>query len=94
MLPGFDQYLLGPGTSDEHLVPAARRAAVSRQNGWISPVLVFGGVVSGTWDVDGDRLRIGWFREMGRPPASAIDAEVGRLSTILDRALRVTIDLV
>jgi Winged helix DNA-binding domain len=94
LLPGFDQYVMGPGTSDGHIVPAARRAAVSRQSGWISPVLVFGGVVSGTWDVDGDRLRIGWFRETGRPPASAIAAEVGRLSAILDRALRVTIDLV
>ena len=47
LLPGFDQYVLGPGTADGHVVPTARRAAVSRQAGWISPVVVAGGVVSG-----------------------------------------------
>src|SRR5207247_8495138 len=29
LLPGFDQYVMGPGTGDAHVVPAARRAAVS-----------------------------------------------------------------
>src|SRR5881628_3807610 len=29
LLPGFDQYVLGPGTEDGHVVPPARRAAVS-----------------------------------------------------------------
>jgi hypothetical protein len=58
LLPGFDQYVLGPGTGDGHVVPAARRADVSRQSGWISPVVVAGGVVRGTWDLDGDQVRI------------------------------------
>ncbi|MGH2489162.1 MAG: winged helix DNA-binding domain-containing protein, partial [Candidatus Limnocylindria bacterium] len=40
LLPGFDQYVLGPGTADGHVVPGARRAAVSRPAGWISPVVV------------------------------------------------------
>jgi hypothetical protein len=30
-------------------VPVSRRAAVSRQAGWISPVVLVGGVVCGTW---------------------------------------------
>ena len=67
LLPGFDQYVLGPGTADGHVVPAARRAAVSRQAGRISPVVVAGGVVSGTWTLDHDRVRVAWFREAGRP---------------------------
>ena len=91
LLPGFDQYVLGPGTGDGHVVPAARRAAVSRQSGWISPVVVAGGVVRGTWELDGDEARIAWFEESGRPPRRALQGEVGRLSSILGRDLRLAI---
>ena len=88
LLPGFDQYVLGPGTGDGHVTPTSRRAEVSRQSGWISPVVVVGGVVCGTWELDGDHARVAWFKEAGRPPRSALRAEVARLSTILDRELR------
>lgn len=88
LLPGFDQYVLGPGTGDGRVTPTSRRAAVSRQSGWISPVVVAGGVVSGTWELDGDRLRVTWFGEAGRPPRTALREEVTRLSAILDRELR------
>jgi len=93
LLPRFDQYVLGPGREDGHVVPAARRAAVSRQSGWISPVVVAGGIVKGTWDLDGDHVRVGWFKEAGKPPRSEIRAEVERLSSILDRGLRTAISL-
>ena len=88
LLPGFDQYVLGPGTGDGRVVPTSRRAAVSRQSGWISPVVVVGGGVHGTWELDGDLVRVAWFREAGRPPRTALRAEVARLSSILDRDLR------
>jgi Winged helix DNA-binding domain len=88
LLPGFDQYVLGPGTKDGHVVPAARRSAVSRQAGWISPVVVAGGRVSGTWELDGTNVEVAWFDESGRPPKRALQAEVTRLSTVLDRDLR------
>jgi hypothetical protein len=91
LLPGFDQYVLGPGTSDAHVVPAMRRALVSKQAGWISPVVVAGGVVSGTWELDGDRVRIAWFREAGRQPRALLEAEVARLASMLDRDLRATV---
>lgn len=93
LLPGFDQYVLGPGTGDGHVVPTARRAAVSRQAGWISPVVVAGGVVSGTWELDGDDLRVAWFSESGPPPRNALDAEVMRLSSIVGRELRAIVGL-
>jgi hypothetical protein len=93
LLPGFDQYVLGPGTADGHVVPAGRRAAVSRQSGWISPVVVSGGVVCGTWELERDQVRIVWFREAGRPPRNALEAEVARLSSILDRDLRAAMSL-
>lgn len=91
LLPGFDQYVLGPGTGDGHVVPKARRAAVSKQSGWISPVVVAGGVVCGTWELDGGQVRVAWFREAGQVPRKALEAEVARLSVILDRGLRAAI---
>jgi winged helix DNA-binding protein len=93
LLPGFDQYVLGPGTGDGHVVPTARRAAVSRQSGWISPVVVVGGVVCGTWELDCDQVRVAWFGETGRPPRNALRAEVTRLSSILDRDLQPMISI-
>lgn len=91
LLPGFDQYVLGPGTADGHVVAAARRAAVSKQSGWIAPVVVAGGVVCGTWELDGDQLRINWFKEAGGRPEKALQAETARISSILDRGLEMTI---
>lgn len=88
LLPGLDQYVLGPGTDDGHVIAPRRRTAVSRQSGWIAPIVVRGGVVAGTWDLDGGAVRVDWFTEAGRPPVSALKAEVARLATILDRELR------
>ena len=88
LLPGFDQYVLGPGTEDGYVLPSNRRHAVSRQSGWIAPVVVAGGVVSGTWAVDGEHLRVEWFREAGRPPRTRIGDEVERMAGILGRTLR------
>jgi DNA glycosylase AlkZ-like len=88
LLPGFDQYVLGPGTADGRVVPTPRRSAVSRQAGWISPVVVVGGMVSGTWELDGDMVQIAWFKEAGKLPGKAVQAEVMRLSSILVRELR------
>src|SRR5439155_27056596 len=34
LLGGFDQYVLGPGTDDGHVISAGRRSAVSKQAGW------------------------------------------------------------
>ncbi len=87
LLPGFDEYVLGPGTDDGRVVASARRGAVSRQSGWISPVIVAGGLVRGTWELDVGTIRIGWFVESGRVPRAAIGAEVERLAAILGRDL-------
>ena len=94
LLSGFDQYVLGPGTGDAHVVPSTRRAAVSRQSGWISPVVVRGGVVSGTWELGDEEARIAWFRESGRAPQKRLRAEVERVAAIVGRDLRASISLV
>ena len=92
LLPGFDQWVLGPGTADGHVTPGARRAAVSKQAGWIGPVVVAGGVVAGTWDLDRDEVRVAWFAEAGRPPGKALEEEVARLATTVGRGLELTIE--
>ena len=91
LLGGFDAYVLGPGSKDPRVIPQARRAAVSRQAGWISPVVVSGGVVSGTWRLDGDRVLVDWFREAGRGPDPTLDEEVARLSAIVGHPLGVVV---
>jgi hypothetical protein len=88
LLAGFDQYVMGPGTDDPRVVPAHRRALVSRQAGWIAPVVVAGGVVAGTWDLAGDEVKVVWFGESGPVPSPALGAEVERLAAILSRPLR------
>jgi hypothetical protein len=91
LLPGFDQYVLGPGTDDGHVLPAARRTAVSKQSGWIAPIVVAGGVVRGTWELVADEARVVWFKEAGAVPRTALHAEVERLSTIIGRHLRLAL---
>ncbi len=73
--------------------PRRRRADVSRQSGWIAPVVVAGGVVSGTWELDGDDVRVAWFREAGKPPRMKLEGEVSpvcRASSIAKLGLTIT----
>ena len=49
LLPGFDPYTLSLQKEAEPLLPIARRPLVSRAAGWISQVVIVGGVVAGTW---------------------------------------------
>ena len=91
LLGGFDQWVLGPGTDDPHVIAPPRRAAVSKQSGWIAPIVVAGGVVSGTWELDGDAVRVAWFREAGKPPRGRLEAEVKRLGATLDRRLALSL---
>lgn len=87
LLPAFDQWVLGPGTEDARIVDPVRRGAVSRQSGWIAPVVVVDGVVRGTWELTGPTARVSWFRESGPPPLPELRAEARRLSAIVDRDL-------
>ena len=91
LLPNFDAWVLGPGSRDERVVSPARRAAVSRQAGWISPVVLVGGRVAGTWQLDGQRLAVVWFPESGEIAADKLEAEVDRLSAIVGRPLSLTV---
>jgi hypothetical protein len=85
-LPGHDQWVIGPGTKDEHVTPPARREAMTRK---ANPVVV-GGVVCGTWARKDDVLTVSWLDDRPRPDA-ALEEEAARLAGILGRDLRTRI---
>lgn len=87
LLPGYDMWIMGPGTADTHIVAPARRSLLSRQASFV----VAGGVVSGTWAVTEDQVKVGWFAEAGPMPLQAIEEEVARLAAMLDRRLDLTV---
>jgi hypothetical protein len=89
LLPGYDQWVLGPGTADAHVVPPARRNLVSRQ----ANIVIAGGVVSGTWSLTGDQVVTGWFAEAGPPAREELAEQVARLATILDRPLQSSVQM-
>jgi hypothetical protein len=82
-LPGHDQWVIGPGTKDEHVVPTAHRTQVTRK----ANLVLAGGVVSGVWSVKGSELVVTWFEENGASPRTALEEQVDRLSTMTGRPL-------
>jgi len=90
LLPGHDQWVIGPGTKDPHVVPPARRTPVTRK----ANLVIAGGVVSGTWTTTADTMTVTWFAERGKPPRKALEEQIAGLATILDRPLRARIEIV
>jgi len=85
-LPGHDQWVMGPGTTDVHVTPPSRRDLMTRK----ANPLILGGQVCGTWARTGDQLLVTWLDER-RPPKAAIEQEAIRLSGILGRDLHLTL---
>ena len=83
LLPAFDQYVLGPGTGDPHTVPPRRRGQVSRAAGWISPTVVTGAGVVGTWRTVDDRLEDDLFTDGPPVHCGLLEAEADRLGRLL-----------
>ena len=78
LLPGFDPWILGPGTADPDVVPPEHRGLVSRAAGWIAPVVLVDGVVTGTWaEEDGDVV-VSPFPGRPGPDPTALAEEVER----------------
>jgi hypothetical protein len=87
LLPGYDQWTLGPGTADAHIVPPAKRTLVSRG----ANILIVGGVVSGTWSLTDDQIVNAWFGRARPPQREAHEEEVARIAKILNRPLKSTV---
>lgn len=90
LLPGRDPWVMAPGTSDTRVVPAARRDLVSRS----ANMVVSRGILAGTWTLRDQDLDVAWFEESGRLPRAALDLEVTRLSTFLERSLTLRVEFV
>ncbi|MBF6541903.1 winged helix DNA-binding domain-containing protein [Nocardia brasiliensis] len=84
LLGGFDQYVLGPGTADPVLLPGDHRAKVSRTAGWISPIVVAGGRIVGTWELAEDAVVLSMFDD-APVPKRGLDAALDRLAVALGR---------
>jgi hypothetical protein len=77
LLPGKDDWVMGPGTKEAWVVPEDLRTDMTRG---ANPVLV-DGVVAGTWRVVGDAL------EVAAPPSEELSAEAERLGSLLGSEL-------
>jgi hypothetical protein len=82
LLPGFDQYLLAPGTADTTVLDAEHRGDVSRAAGWIAPIVVSKGRVAGTWSAEDGVPRTELWAKV---PAARLAAETKRLARLTTR---------
>jgi hypothetical protein len=85
LLPAFDQYVVTATRHAERLMPGPFKARVYRPQGWLSPVLLVGGRMDGTWrqETRGRRLLVTIEPFTGPPPAPvrrAAEAEAERLA--------------
>jgi hypothetical protein len=95
LLPAFDQYVVTATLQAEHLMPGPFKARVYRPQGWLSPVLLVGGRMDGTWrqETKGRRLLVTIEPFTGPPPAwarRAAEAEAERLATLSGGRLELT----
>jgi hypothetical protein len=73
LLPGKDDWVMGPGTHDTWVVPPRHRTAMTRG----SNLVLVDGVVAGTWRARGDAL------EVDAPASEGLVAEATRLGALL-----------
>jgi len=95
LLAGFDPYVVGALRQLDRLVPAPElKSAVSRTSGWISPVLLDGGQIVGTWTQEstGGRLAltITPFGQLRRGVRAAAETEAARWSAYAATPLDLT----
>ncbi|MBI3965538.1 MAG: AlkZ family DNA glycosylase [Chloroflexi bacterium] len=79
LVPGFDPYVVASLRHAEHLMPGPFKHLISRQAGWISPVLLVNGRFAGTWrhEQKGGRLcvRVEPFGPVSQEVAAAAEQQ-------------------
>lgn len=83
LLPAFDQFVLGPGTSQAESVPPAHRGEVSRAAGWIAPVVATADGVVGTWRAEAGRITVSLFTDRPAPATRELAREMTRVEALL-----------
>jgi Winged helix DNA-binding domain len=92
LLPAFDQYVVTATLQAERLMPGPFKPRVYRPQGWLSPVLLVGGRMDGTWrqQAKGRRLLVTIEPFTGPPPIwarKAAEAEAERLAAFAGASL-------
>lgn len=82
LLPLFDAYTLGLGKDCEALIAKQHQAQVYRQQGWVSAVVLVGGVMRGVWTHKARRnettLTVTMFEAVTKAVRTGIEAEAER----------------
>jgi hypothetical protein len=90
LLPNFDSYLLAHREKD-HLLSAQHYKRVYRNQGWISPVVLINGVITGVWShkVHGKRLLVNVepFGKLTKTERAGIEREAESLALYHDASL-------
>jgi winged helix DNA-binding protein len=94
LLPAFDQYVVTATLQAGQLMPGPFKARVYRPQGWLSPVLLVGGRMDGTWrqQTKGRRLLV-TIEPFTDPPGwakRAAEAEAERLAAFTGGQLELT----
>lgn len=93
LLPAFDHHVVAL-LKDPVALDQERRAAVSRQAGWITPVVLVGGAMAGVWrhDVKGRvcEVAVEPFGRLPKAARTALTGEAERLAAFLGAELRLT----
>src|SRR5581483_6492288 len=84
LLPNFDTYLLGHREKSLFL-DAKHRKAVFRIAGWVSPVVLVGGRVAGTWKLERGELDVTPFGRLSKATWRAIRDEAATPSPAASR---------
>lgn len=80
-LPGWDQWVLGPGTADARIVPAPLRTFATRG----ANLVLVDGIVRGTWAIGKDALEV-VLPGFGDADPTMIEGAASRVLTALDRS--------
>jgi len=87
VLPGFDSYLLAHAEK-EHLVVTQFYKRVYRNQGWISPVVLYNGKVAGVWAYQrrgrGINFEVSFFEKFSKPIFSKVEEQFAELAQFLE----------
>ncbi|MGQ0773747.1 MAG: hypothetical protein ACT4NY_04905 [Pseudonocardiales bacterium] len=67
--------MLKPGTNDPQILAPAHRAKVSKVAGWIAPIVVVGGRITGVWELTDNEVSVSFFPGATKLSAKALETE-------------------
>ncbi len=93
LLPAFDQYVIAFHRQSETILPKSMWSKVSRAQGWISPVVLVNGKISGIWDYEQKRdqtqVTVEMFTSADEHTHQGIEAELDRLKPIIGEKIEI-----